>query len=181
MPTVRPSDGLLAQALLLGGWGCGEARARLAVKVFKEEYVTDANILLVDDDAQFVDVMRKRLTMRSMEVFHAGSGEEAMQKLASHGEIEVVILDVKLPGCSGIEVLRLIKQQYPLIEVIMLTGNATVESAIDGLRLGAWDYLMKPCSIEVLVEKVKEAVEKKRRHEEKIVDARVREIASRRG
>ena len=97
--------------------------------------MTEANILLVDDDAQFIDVMRKRLTMRSMEVFHAGSGEEAMQKLASHGEIEVVILDVKLPGCSGIEVLRLIKQQYPLVEVIMLTGNATVESAIDGLRL----------------------------------------------
>ena len=55
------------------------------------------------------------------------------------------------------------------------------QGLLDGLRLGAWDYLMKPCSIEVLVEKVKEAVEKKRRHEEKIVDARVREIASRRG
>jgi len=65
--------------------------------------------------------------------------------------------------------------------VIMLTGHATVESAIDGMRLGASDYLMKPCSIEILVEKVREAVEKKRRHEEKIVDARVREIASRRG
>ena len=77
--------------------------------------------------------------------------------------------------------LQLIKQQYPLVEVIMLTGHATVESAIDGMRLGASDYLMKPCRIEVLVEKVKEAVEKKRRHEEKIVDARVREIASRRG
>jgi DNA-binding NtrC family response regulator len=62
----------------------------------------------------------------------------------------------------------------------MLTGHATVESAIDGMRLGAADYLMKPCSIEVLVEKVREAVEKKRRHEEKIVDARVREIAGRR-
>jgi DNA-binding NtrC family response regulator len=87
---------------------------------------------------------------------------------------------VKLPGRSGIEMLQLIKQQFPLVEVIMLTGHATVESAIDGMRLGASDYLMKPCSIDVLVEKVKEAVEKKRRHEEKIVDARVREIASRR-
>jgi DNA-binding NtrC family response regulator len=146
----------------------------------KEDYVTDANILLVDDDAQFIAIMKKRLTMRRMEVFHAGSGEEAMQKLAAHGEIEVVILDVKLPGKSGIEMLQLIKQQFPLVEVIMLTGHATVESAIDGMRLGASDYLMKPCGIEVLVEKVREAVEKKRRHEEKIVDARVREIASRR-
>ena len=103
-----------------------------------------------------------------------------MQKLSMHDEIEVVILDVKLPGRSGIEMLQLIKQQFPLVEVIMLTGHATVESAIDGMRLGASDYLMKPCAIDVLVEKVKEAVEKKRRHEEKIVDARVREIASRR-
>ncbi|PKN41623.1 MAG: two-component system response regulator [Deltaproteobacteria bacterium HGW-Deltaproteobacteria-18] len=142
--------------------------------------MTDANILLVDDDAQFIEIMKKRLTMRRMEVFHASSGEEALQKLAMHGEIEVVILDVKLPGRSGIEMLQLIKQQFPLVEVIMLTGHATVESAIDGMRLGASDYLMKPCSIDVLVEKVKEAVEKKRRHEEKIVDARVREIASRR-
>ena len=140
-----------------------------------------ANILLVDDDAQFIDVMKKRLTMRQMEVFHASSGEEAMHKLAMHGEIEVVILDVKLPGQSGIEILRIIKQQHPLVEVIMLTGHGTLESAIDGMRLGAADYLMKPCNIDVLVEKVKEAVEKKRRHEEKIVDARVREFASRRG
>ena len=69
----------------------------------KEDGVTDANILLVDDDAQFIDIMKKRLTMRRMEVFHAGSGEEAMQKLAAHGEIEVGILDVKLPGRSGID------------------------------------------------------------------------------
>ncbi|MDY0275739.1 MAG: response regulator [Desulfomicrobium sp.] len=139
-----------------------------------------ANILLVDDDAQFIDVMKKRLTVRNMEVFHAGSGDEAMQKLAIHGEIEVVILDVKMPDRSGMEMLRVIKQQYPLVEVIMLTGHGTMESAIDGMRLGAADYLMKPCSIEVLVEKVREAVDKKRRHEEKIVDAQVREIVSRR-
>jgi len=142
--------------------------------------VTDAIVLLVDDDSQFIDVMKKRLTMRNMEVFHAGSGEDAMQLLATHGEIEVVILDVKLPGRSGIETLQLVKQQHPLVEVIMLTGHATLESAIDGMRLGAWDYLMKPCGIEVLVEKVREAAEKKRRHEEKIVDARAREIAGRR-
>ena len=139
-----------------------------------------ANILLVDDDAQFIDVMKKRLTVRSMEVFHAGSGDEALKQLAIHGEIEVVILDVKMPDRSGMEMLRVIKQQYPLVEVIMLTGHGTVESAIDGMRLGAADYLMKPCSIEVLVEKVREAVDKKRRHEEKIVDAQVREIVSRR-
>ena len=142
--------------------------------------MTEANILLVDDDAQFIDIMKKRLTKRQMQVFHAGSGDEAMRQLSIHDEIEVVILDVNMPGRGGMEMLRLIKQVHPLVEVIMLTGHATMESAIDGMRLGAADYLMKPCGIEVLVEKVKEAVEKKRRHEEKIVDARTREIASRR-
>lgn len=142
--------------------------------------MTEANILLVDDDAQFISVMRKRLTKRGMQVFSAYGGDEALQRLAMHDEIEVVILDVNMPGKNGMEMLRLIKQAYPLVEVLMLTGHATVDSAIDGMRLGAADYLMKPCAIEVLVEKVREAVEKKRRHEEKIVDARVREIAGRR-
>ena len=66
----------------------------------------------------------------------------------------MVILDVKMPGMDGIETLREIKSRYPLVEVIMLTGHATVESAIDGMKLGAFDYLMKPCDIDVLVSKV---------------------------
>lgn len=146
----------------------------------KVDGVLAAHILLVDDDPQFIAVMKKRLRVRNMEVFHASSGTEALQQLALHSEIEVVILDVKMPGRSGMEMLRIIKHEYPLVEVIMLTGHGTFESAIDGMRLGAADYLMKPCSIEILVAKVREAVEKKRRHEEKIVDARVLEIASRR-
>lgn len=143
--------------------------------------MTEANILLVDDDQLFIDLTRKRLSTRNMEVFHAGDCDQALLKLAAHGEIEVVILDVKMPGRNEMELLQIIKQQYPLVEVIMLTGHATLERAIDGMRLGAADYLLKPCGVEVLVEKVKEAVEKKRRQEEKIVDAQVREIASRRG
>ena len=85
-----------------------------------------------------------------------------------------------MPDMDGIQVLREIKMRFPQIQVLMLTGHADMEIAISGMAMGAFDYLMKPCSIEVLVEKVREAVEKKRRHEEKIVDARVREIAGRR-
>ena len=143
--------------------------------------MTEANILLVDDDAQFIDVMKKRLTMRQMEVFHAGSGDEAMQKLAAHGEIEVVILDVKLPGRSGIEMLQLIKQQYPLVEVIMLTGHATVPSAVEGMQFGAFDYLMKPCSFEDLNKKIFEAVAQKQEHDGEAVEARISNIAQRMG
>ena len=93
----------------------------------------------------------------------------------------MVILDVKMPGMNGIETLEKIRNQFPLIEVIMLTGHATVESAIEGMKLGAFDYLMKPCEIEQLLAKVQEATKKKRDHEEKIREARVREALSAHG
>jgi DNA-binding NtrC family response regulator len=79
----------------------------------------------------------------------------------------VVILDVKMPGMDGIETLKKRKSAYPLIEVVMLTAHATVESAIEGMRFGAFDYLMKPCDMEQLMGKVNEATRKKRDHEEK--------------
>ncbi|MDY7032183.1 MAG: response regulator, partial [Thermodesulfobacteriota bacterium] len=82
------------------------------------------------------------------------------------------------PGMDGIEALQEIKKRFPLIEVIMLTGHATVESAIDGMKLGAYDYLMKPCDIDQLLAKIQEAKDKKRRHEEKIREARIKELSS---
>jgi len=81
---------------------------------------------------------------------------------------------------DGIETLGEIKKKFPLVEVIMLTGHATVESAIEGMKLGAFDYLMKPCEIDQLVSKVREAAAKKRQHEEKIMQARLKEITMRR-
>lgn len=139
-----------------------------------------ANILLVDDEVPFVDTMSKRLKKRDTNVFSAYSGPEALECLKQNSDIEVIILDVKMPGMDGIETLRKIKQQYPLVEVIMLTGHATVETGIEGMKLGAFDYLLKPCEIEDLIIKVKEAASRKRGHEEKIINARVREITSRR-
>ncbi len=79
-----------------------------------------------------------------------------------------MVLDVKMPGMDGIDTLKAIKAAYPLVEVIMLTGHATVESAIEGMKLGALDYLMKPCDMDVLLAKLQEAKAKKDRQEEKI-------------
>ncbi|MCF8142329.1 MAG: response regulator [Deltaproteobacteria bacterium] len=140
-----------------------------------------AKVMLVDDEVPFVETMTKRLTKRDLEVTTAFSGKQALDALAKDQGVEVVILDVKMPGMDGIDVLREIKRLHPLIEVVMLTGHATVESAIEGMKLGAFDYLMKPCDVDVLLGKVQEAAGKKRQHENKIVEARLKEITTRRG
>jgi DNA-binding NtrC family response regulator len=139
-----------------------------------------ATIMLVDDEVPFVETMTKRLAKREMEVLTAFDGPTALLRLKAHPTIEVVVLDVKMPGMDGLETLKAIKAQFPIVEVIMLTAHATVESAIDGMKLGAFDYLMKPCDMDTLVDKVKAAAMRKRQHEEKITEARLREITSRR-
>jgi DNA-binding NtrC family response regulator len=139
-----------------------------------------ANVLLVDDEVSFVETFSERLAMRNLEVTNAFSGEEALQVLETDHNIEVIILDVKMPGMDGIETLVEIKKKLPLVEVIMLSGHADVESAIDGMKQGAFDYLMKPCDIDQIIAKVSDAAAKKRNHEEKIIQARIKEITSRR-
>ncbi len=142
--------------------------------------MASASVLLVDDETAFVETMTKRLVKRGLSIVSAHSGDEALARLKEHPGIEVVILDVKMPGKDGIETLTEIKQLHPLKEVIMLTGHATVETAIEGMKLGAFDYLMKPCDIDILVTKVSEAASKKRKHEEKIIEAQLKEITLRR-
>lgn len=140
-----------------------------------------AKVLLVDDEVPFVETLSKRLIKRDLNVITAFGGQEALEQLEKDRQIDVVILDVKMPGMDGIEALRLIKSNYPLVEVIMLTGHATVETAIEGMKLGAFDYLMKPCEMDVLMAKVLQAKTKKAKQEEKIIEARMREIMLRRG
>ncbi len=143
--------------------------------------MTTSRVLLVDDEAPFIDTLSKRLVKRGLTVSTANSGQEALQKLGSGEAIDVIVLDVKMPGMDGIETLKAIKNTNPLIEVIMLTGHATVGSAIDGMKLGALDYLMKPCDLDLLMAKVQEATMKKLKHEERINEARALQIALRRG
>jgi len=140
-----------------------------------------ANILLVDDEQGFVDTMAKRLDNRGLTVTTAYSGQEGVDALAANHSIDVVIMDVKMPGMDGNEALKVVKAEYPLVEVIMLTGHATVESAIEGMKSGAFDYMMKPCDLDELLEKVEEAYDKKQAQETKILEARARHIVLRRG
>ena len=139
-----------------------------------------ANVLLVDDEVSFVETFSERLELRDFEISKAFSGEEALEVLDENKNIEIVILDVKMPGMDGIEALAKIKRKNPLVEVMMLSGHADVESAIEGMKHGAFDYLMKPVDMDQITTKVTEAVAKKRQHEEKIIQARIKEITSRR-
>jgi len=139
-----------------------------------------ANVLLVDDEIPFVETITKRLSKRDLHIISAFSGQEALDTLEKNRSIEVVILDVKMPVMDGIEALREIKRRYPLVEVIMLTAHATVDTGIEGMKLGAFDYLMKPCDMELLVSKVREAAVRKRQHEDKIIGAQMKGSGGRR-
>ncbi len=124
-------------------------------------------MMLVDDEERFLSTTEKLLSKKGFSVVTAQSGADALEML-ERSLIHVVILDVKMPGMDGIETLREIKRRHPLTEVIMLTGHATVESAVDGLKSGASDYLMKPADLDDVVAKAEEAFDRRRRLEEKI-------------
>ena len=124
-------------------------------------------VLLVDDEAEFLETLVKRIKKRNVDVSGVNSGEEALKVLARN-PVDVVILDVRMPGMDGIETLRALKKAYPLIEVIMLTGHASVEAAVEGMELGAFDYLMKPMQIDDLLYKIQDAYKKKTIQEKKI-------------
>ena len=132
-------------------------------------------LLLVDDEERFLHTTQILLEKRGIGAFTATNGMDALNILEAH-RIDVVILDVKMPGMDGVEVLRRIKQKHPLVEVIMLTGHATVESAVEGLKMGAFDYVKKPSDISDLLAKVNDAYDKKYSMEEKIRKAKIDKI-----
>jgi DNA-binding NtrC family response regulator len=145
--------------------------------VFKGGLNMKTRVLIVDDEEEFVQALSERLTIRDYDVTTSLSGEDAIEKL-KHYNFDVIILDVAMPGMDGIETLRKIKGLKPLVEVIMLTGHATVSSAVDGMKLGAFDYLMKPCETKELIAKINAAFERKSEQEERIREAKVKEIIS---
>ena len=133
-------------------------------------------VLVVDDEVDFLETIVNRLKKRKLDATGVTSGEEALELL---GEklFDVVLLDIKMPGgIDGIEALREIKKIQPIAEVILLTGHASVETSIEGMRLGAFDYLLKPVKFEDLLQKMAAAFEKKDSHEKKIRDAKIKEL-----
>jgi DNA-binding NtrC family response regulator len=129
-------------------------------------------VLVVDDELDFLETLVKRLKRRKVDASGVSSGVEAMQLLEQE-HFDVVILDIRMPGMDGLETLREMKRKRPLMEVILLTGHASVESGMQGMQLGAFDYVMKPAELEDILEKVRQAFERKKLHEEKVKETDV--------
>lgn len=113
-------------------------------------------VLLVDDETSFAETLSRRLTLRRLEVLTAGSAAEALASLERE-EVDVVVLDVRMPGMGGIEATQEIRRIHPTVEVILLTGHASLEASMEGMTLGAFDYLLKPVSIDELIFKIEDA------------------------
>jgi DNA-binding NtrC family response regulator len=124
-------------------------------------------VLLVDDEKDFVEMLSLRLKEVEEKVTVAYSGKECLETLRNK-EIDVVILDIKMPGMDGMETLREIKKRFPLVEVIMLTGHGSTETAVEGMKMGAFDYLMKPADFDDLTAKMEAARKRKEDQEERI-------------
>ncbi|MGC8908254.1 MAG: response regulator [Desulfomonilaceae bacterium] len=140
----------------------------------------NVKVLLVDDEQEFVETLGERLETRGFKVETALNGDEGLAKVREF-QPDVVILDVLMPGKDGIETLKEMKAQYPLVEVMMLTGHATIDTAIEGLKLGSFDYLKKPTDTKDLIEKILRAYARKAEQEERIRRAEVDKILATRG
>jgi DNA-binding NtrC family response regulator len=138
--------------------------------------MTTFRILVVDDEIDFQETVVNRLKKRKLHAVGVSSGEDALEALED-ALYDVVLLDIKMPGgMDGIETLREIKRLQPLVEVILLTGHASVETSIEGMKQGAFDYLIKPTKFDDLLAKMAQAFEKKSAQDAKIRDAKIQEL-----
>jgi DNA-binding NtrC family response regulator len=135
----------------------------------------EAKVLLVDDEEQFLDALSQRLETRGIKVDSVTSGEDAVKKVEDQN-FDAIIVDLAMPGIDGIETLKRIKGKRPDLEIIMLTGHATVKSGIEAMKLGAEDFLEKPVDLNELLEKIGEAKNKRMLVVEKGHQEEVRKI-----
>ena len=118
--------------------------------------IHDVNILLVDDEKEFTATLAERMALRGLRVRCAYSGEEVLKEIAAE-KPDVVIMDVMMPGLKGLDILRHLKATNPEIQVILLTGQAGTRDGMEGMKLGAFDYLLKPLELDALLAKIAEA------------------------
>lgn len=137
-------------------------------------------VLLVDDEVEFLNTLSERMRNRGMEVATSSSGVEALQKVEKEA-YDVIILDLMMPGVDGLEALKILKAKRPELQVILLTGHATVEKGIEAMKLGAMDFLEKPADLNQLTEKIKKAQAKKMLIVEQQTEEKIKKILEEKG
>jgi DNA-binding NtrC family response regulator len=144
--------------------------------------VTPTKVLLVhDDDSQWIKGLAGSLAKSDVTLLKAAGESEALELLERHLNVDVVVLDIEMGSLDCITFLRTVKKAHPLVQLVLLTGHGTVGAAIEGMKQGALDYLVKPCSAERLAAKVHDAKSVKARQEAKIAEALAMQIALHRG
>ena len=132
-------------------------------------------LLIVDDEISFLNALARRLELRGFAVTKAANGEEAIR--AVQGEkFDLALLDLKMPGLDGMEVLRLVKKEHQHLEVIILTGHGSLDSAVECTRLGAYGYVPKPYELEQLIKILKDAYEKRIKKKFRMDETKIAEI-----
>ena len=132
-------------------------------------------LLFVDDEEQFLESMRKRLEARGFDVACVTRGADAIE-VARERPIDIALVDLKMPGISGEETLDALKREHPLMEVVILTGHGSVDSAVECTRAGAYGYLQKPCDLERILEVLTEAYTRRLAKRKEIKQERIDEV-----
>ena len=142
--------------------------------------MAEHRVLLVDDEVEFTQVLRERLEARGLHVDTAASGEEALQ-VATSRSFDAILLDLAMPGMDGIETLKRLRATNPDLQIILLTGNATVGLSVEAMKLGAVDLLEKPADLKQVLRKIDEASARKGELAQQRLDEQLTDILRRRG
>jgi DNA-binding NtrC family response regulator len=137
-------------------------------------------VLLVDDEKEFLEIMSERMKARDMDVTTATSARQALEIIEKES-FDAIILDFQMPGMDGMDALKAIKAKKPELQIILLTGYATVEKSVEAMKIGATDFIEKPADLEVLAEKIKKAKAKKMLIVEKQTEDKVKDILKKYG
>ncbi|MBU0464378.1 MAG: response regulator [Proteobacteria bacterium] len=133
------------------------------------------HLLVVDDEVKFLKTITDRLKLKFFEITSATNGEEAISA-AKKGQFDVAVIDLQMPGIDGVQVLEMLKKNHEYLEVLILSGHATIESAVNCTKLGAFKILEKPCDFNKLVEAIKEAYETRLKKKFEHDQLRIKEI-----
>lgn len=142
--------------------------------------MTTDRVLLVDDEVEFVETLAERMRARGLEVDYTHSGDSAIEKVAQK-TYDAIVLDLAMPGMDGLETLRHLIENHPDLQVILLTGQGTIATAVEATKLGAKDFLQKPTDIDKLIEKIRDARAQRMQLAEQRSAEEIADILSRRG